>query len=119
MNNVSAYDLALTVARDRFPKNNDLLMDCPNVHAIVDRMESTYNKTFNSDTVYGCELVQQVGGEDQGSLYYHVFKITTPDGNILYVKIQGWHDSWNGTVYDGQNSFSYVTPKEKTIIVYE
>lgn len=64
------------------------------------------------------ESVQQYGGEDQGTDYYTVTKFTSkefPD-EVLFVKFQGWYASYQGSEYE---DWFFVTPKEKTITVYE
>ena len=61
------------------------------------------------------EYLDGYGGEDQGSDYYSVFSFEK-DGVKLYVKFEGWYASFNGADY---SHYSFVTPKEKTVIVYE
>lgn len=64
----------------------------------------------------GYRHIEQVGGGEGGSEYcYAVFEI---DG-ILY-KTEYRYYSYNGHEYDGiSNTIKIVTPKEKTITVYE
>jgi hypothetical protein len=63
------------------------------------------------------KLVDSYGGEDQGSDYYTVYKFTDNDtGEEVYAKFQGWYQSYDGAEYE---SWSFVQPKEKTVIVYE
>ena len=60
-------------------------------------------------------VVDSYGGEDQGSEYYHVWKFTMDD-EVSYVRFDGTYASHYGTDYDG---WGFVTPREKTVIVYE
>lgn len=61
------------------------------------------------------EMVCQKGGMDQGSTYYTVWKFSR-NGEDVYVRFDGYYASHYGTDYEG---FSFVTPKEKVITVYE
>lgn len=61
------------------------------------------------------EVVDSYGGEDQGSEYYHVWKFTMA-GEVCFVRFDGTYASHYGTDFDG---WKFVTPKEKTVIVYE
>lgn len=54
------------------------------------------------------------GGEDAGSQYVRVYHFVNDD---VYVKITGYYASYDGTTFDDE--FQEVTPKEKTITVYE
>jgi len=56
------------------------------------------------------------GGEDRGSDWRRVFHFT--DHNV-YLQIQGYYQSHHGTDFEGWESVKEVTPKEKTITVYE
>lgn len=55
------------------------------------------------------------GGEDKGSEYYHVWKFTM-ENEVSYVRSDGTYASHYGTDFDG---WGFVTPREKTVIVYE
>lgn len=61
------------------------------------------------------EVLDQYGGEDQGSDYWCVWKFTK-DGEECFIKFHGWYASNYGSDYHG---WKFVTPKEKTIIAYE
>lgn len=61
------------------------------------------------------EVVDQYGGEDQGSDYWCVWKFNK-DNEECFVKFYGWYASHYGVDYQG---FKFVTPAQKTIIVYE
>lgn len=77
------------------------------------------HKKFNDDT-YSVSLVEEVGGEGEGSHYYYVFAISkTIDGisHDYLVEIDGIYDSWNGTEW--LEAPYFVKPVEKTITVYE
>jgi hypothetical protein len=60
-------------------------------------------------------VVDSYGGEDQGSEYYHVWKFTM-DNETAFVRFDGTYASHYGTDFDG---WKFVTPREKTVIVYE
>lgn len=55
------------------------------------------------------------GGEDQGSDYWQVYSFSK-DNEEVFVKFNGWYASHYGTDY---RDYSFVTPKEKTVVVYE
>ena len=60
--------------------------------------------------------IKHVGGEEQGSTYYSVYKFTdTITNEITFIKFNGWYASYVGAEY--QNMFE-VKPVEKTIIDY-
>lgn len=64
------------------------------------------------------ELVDSYGGEGEGERYYFVFKIHDLESNeIVYIKFDGFYNSWEGTEWDDDPFF--VTPVQKTITVYE
>lgn len=64
------------------------------------------------------ELVDSYGGEGEGETYYKVFKITNKQTNEeVFIKFDGFYDSWNGTEWEYDPFF--VKPVEKTIIDYE
>lgn len=60
-------------------------------------------------------MVDDYGGEDMGSTYYAVHKFTRGDETV-FIKFYGYYASYNGADYEG---FVFVTPKEKTVVVYE
>lgn len=62
------------------------------------------------------EFVERYGGEEQGSDYWSVFKFISKTGVELYVKFDGYYQSYCGAEFQG---YFEVEPKEKTIIVYE
>ena len=60
--------------------------------------------------------IKQIGGEEQGSTYYSIYKFTdTITNEITFIKFDGWYASYVGAEY--QNMFE-VKPVEKTIIDY-
>ena len=61
------------------------------------------------------EVVDQYGGEDQGSDYWTVWKFSK-DNEECFVKFHGWYASHYGSDYHG---FKFVAPAKKTITVYE
>ena len=61
------------------------------------------------------ELVDNYGGEDQGSDYWSVYSFT--DGmQVVFIKFDGWYASYEGSTY---KEFYEVQPVEKTITVFE
>ena len=79
--------------------------------------------TFNGDELsWLCERntpnsnftmtqVDHWGGEDQGSDYGYVFKITAYD-STFYLKTTGHYSSWDTTEW---NAYEIVTPRERQI----
>ena len=79
------------------------------------------------DEVFDIEAVEEVGGEDCGSEYFWVFKISKTEYNnhiqepittVQYIKLEGIYDSWAGTEW-GHYKPRFVTPVEKIVIAYE
>lgn len=62
------------------------------------------------------DMVEHYGGEGQGETYYTVYSFLNPQGETVYIQLDGWYASYNGSEYI--DTFE-VTPKEKTITVYE
>ena len=62
-----------------------------------------------------CVNVDSYGGEDQGSDYWCVWKFSK-GSEECFVKFYGYYASHYGTDYQG---YKFVTPAQKTIIVYE
>lgn len=58
------------------------------------------------------------GGEDQGSDYWTVLEVRLPGSvdETLFIKLRGWYSSYIGVEYEG---WDFVTPKQKTITVYD
>lgn len=69
----------------------------------------------NGPNGWSKQLIEVFGGEGEGSTYYKVWSFTQND-DILYVKFNGWYESYNGADFD---NYFVVAPKEKTITVYE
>jgi len=59
--------------------------------------------------------VDRYGGEDQGSDYWCVWKFSKGDQDC-FVKFYGWYASHYGSEYQG---YKFVTPEQKTVIVYK
>lgn len=74
----------------------------------------SYEHIFKSEGI-STKSVDEYGGEDQGSEYWHVWKFTK-DSDVVYIKFFGWYASHYGSEYQG---FKIVTPQEKTVTVYE
>lgn len=59
--------------------------------------------------------VDHYGGEGQGDTYYTVFSFEK-NGEKIFIRFDGWYESHNGSEF---NDYRIVTPKQKTITVYE
>lgn len=64
------------------------------------------------------KIVDEKGGEDQGSYYRTVFKFEYPDNTTEYVDIEGYYSSYDGVDYSNHQPV-LVEPKYKTIQVWE
>lgn len=63
-------------------------------------------------------VVENFGGEGQGDQRYIVFKLTDEFGDEHFFKVDGYYASYDGSSWDGSELYQ-VTPREKTITVYE
>ena len=63
-------------------------------------------------------IVDHKGGEGEGSEYYHIFKFEEVGKEPVYVKFNGYYESFDGMSY-AEDAMSIVHAKEKTITVYE
>lgn len=59
--------------------------------------------------------VEQVGGEGEGNTWYTVKHFVDHD---VYIRTDGWYSSYEGTEFE-DGFGEVVSPKEKTITVYE
>lgn len=57
----------------------------------------------------------EYGGEDMGSDYWSVYKFTLDDVSV-YVKFQGFYQSYNGAEF---SEWFFVEPKEKVVIGFD
>lgn len=62
------------------------------------------------------EEVEQYGGEGQGDTWYSIKYF--PEHNV-YLRVNGWHQSYNGTDFNGWEDCVEVKPQQKTITIYE
>lgn len=62
------------------------------------------------------EEVEQKGGEEQGSDWYSVKYFKDHD---VYIRTDGFYQSYNGTDFDDYDFGQEVTLQQKTITVYE
>tara|TARA_R110000868_G_scaffold76573_6_gene220170 strand:- start:6050 stop:6442 length:393 start_codon:yes stop_codon:yes gene_type:complete len=61
--------------------------------------------------------VDSHGGEGEGEDWWRVYHFET---HGIYVQVEGFYQSYNGTEFwNGWESCSEVSPKQKTITVYE
>ena len=63
-------------------------------------------------------VVEDFGGEGQGDQRYIVFRLTDENGDEYFFKADGYYASYDGSSWDGTELYQ-VTPREKTITVYE
>lgn len=64
------------------------------------------------------KFVTQEGGEDQGSHYFFIHKVSRGEESVL-VQFTGNYDSYNGTEFYNQiKDFKLVEPFEKVTIAY-
>lgn len=59
--------------------------------------------------------VEQYGGEGQGDTWYSVKYFVDHD---VYIRVEGWYSSYEGSNFDGWSSCKEVKPVKKTITVY-
>lgn len=59
--------------------------------------------------------VEQVGGEGQGSDYWTVYKFEWFNGDVTYVKFEGWYASYVGSEF---SEWKFVSPQPVTRIEY-
>ena len=62
------------------------------------------------------ESVESYGGEGQGETWYVVYYFKDLD---LYIKVDGFYQSYSGVSFNGWDDISIVRPVEKTVTVYE
>lgn len=61
------------------------------------------------------KLVDNFGGEDQGSEWWWVFSITDQEGNTVHTRLDGWYASHYGSEWEDTEAFYEVETAEKTI----
>lgn len=89
----------------------------PKVIARIDWYEDEvvefYHQLDGAEITYKKE--DHCGGEGQGEEYWTVYSFTK-NGETVYIKFDGYYQSYDGSTYD---DWSFVTPVQKTITVYE
>lgn len=60
--------------------------------------------------------IKQYGGEGEGDTWYSIKYFPLLD---MYIKVDGWYQSYHGTEFEGWDSCSEVRPIEKVVTVYE
>lgn len=73
------------------------------------------NEGIDSNGIH-VEHVESFGGEGQGDTAWVVVKATRGD-EVKFFRKDGYYASYDGFTWDG--AFAEVTPKEKTVTVYE
>lgn len=97
---------------DEFASDLDGERVYPNAKYGTKKYDTIINKILGT-----IEVVDKYGGEGKGEDWWKIYYFS--DHNI-YIKIKGYYQSYLGIeFYDGWDSCSEVTPKEKTITVYE
>lgn len=81
---------------------------------------SSENLAWRNDTPLPFEYkpIANKGGEGEGDEYYQVIEVRDPTNQdeTLLVKLYGWWVSYDGSNYSG---WQFVTPRQKTITVYD
>lgn len=106
--------------KDYFDNNTDIATEA--MHNELKGYEGWKDKTYHpSDFENWADplgitftMVDNYGGEDQGSTYYTVYKFERGD-EVVFIKFYGYYASYNGTDYEG---FRQVFPKEVTKVEY-
>lgn len=65
----------------------------------------------------GVTEVENWGGEGEGDSIGYTLKFTV-DGETVYLKFEGYYDSWNGTDWSEAN-VKLVKPVERMVTFYE
>jgi len=78
-----------------------------------DDEEDTSVKTAEEQSITYA-YVDSYGGEGQGDEYWSVYEFTL-DEEKVYVKFNGYYQSYNGSEYD---AYFFVEPKEKVVTEY-
>lgn len=61
------------------------------------------------------EFVNNFGGEGRGDQYWSVYSFTDGD-NVVYVKFNGWYQSYHGSEY---TDWFFVQPKQVQVTKFE
>ena len=80
-----------------------------------DSQEITVFKTDIQLKGISLENVDQHGGEGEGDQYWSVYKFTK-DGQDVFVKFNGWYQSFNGSEF---TDWFFVEPKSRMVTFYE
>jgi len=80
------------------------------------KYEVKENEWKKANNIPNWKEVEQYGGESMGDTWYSVKYF--PDHDV-YIRVDGWYQSHNGTDFNGWEDCSVVKPVEKTITVYE
>lgn len=98
----------------------DFLNDNPNVANEL-MQDGDYQSDWGDWEIslpFQFKSVDSFGGEGQDDNYYTIIEVrdpTNPDETLL-VKLYGWWVSYDGSNYSG---WQFVTPRQKTITVYD
>ena len=63
----------------------------------------------------GFECVEQHGGEGEGEDFFTVYQFTK-DKEVVFVKFQGWYQSYNGSEF---TDWRFVAPVARMVTFYE
>jgi hypothetical protein len=94
---------------EKYNKWYDLYTKLPSNYDIAQKEFSEENNIPSWITV------EQYGGEGKGETWYSVKHFPELD---IYLRVDGYYQSYDGTSFNGWSCCTVVTPKEKTIIIY-
>lgn len=87
-------------------------------HAASCRWSDEETRSFFSEMMgkgIDFENVDSHGGEGEGEDYWSVYKFFKRGENPVFVKFQGWYQSYNGSEFD---EWFFVEPKEVMVTRY-
>lgn len=78
--------------------------------------DCTELETTFQDASIGFTCVDSHGGEGEGEDFYTVYKFTNSTDEDVYVKFQGWYQSYNGSEF---TDYRFVQPVQRMVTFYE
>lgn len=128
--NTKEFESLLTIAINKFQEDAGKVWQNRNpgkplVASFLPRSEVNWNFYFAGNDSFKVKdiiltLVEEVGGEDEGSYKHLIFRVehVNRPGLTQWFKKTGYYSSYEGTDWE-EGSISEVTPQERTVIVYE
>jgi len=92
---------------------NDFMPELDSDYESRKQRREEYLKTTKFGTV---NVVDQHGGEGEGEEWYIVYHFVDHD---VYVRVDGWYQSYHGTEFDGWGSCREVRPQQRMVTFYE